>query len=76
MQVIIKRHGSVVTSTNLGPVFPCFYELRGDGVAMVRMQPGIGSVEQAQVRDQPDPHFTIIKFLYEVFVREFLAIVG
>ena len=31
VQVIIQHHGSVVTSTNLGPVFPCLFELCGNG---------------------------------------------
>ena len=57
----------------LGPVFP-WYELCGDGVAMVRMQPGVGSVEQAQVRDQPELHFTITESLFKVFVRVLIAI--
>ena len=47
VQVINKRHDSVVTSTNLGGVFPCLYEPFGVGVVMVRMQRGVGSVEQA-----------------------------
>ena len=38
VQVIIQHHGSVVTSTDLGPVFPCLYEPFRGGVAMVRMQ--------------------------------------
>ena len=37
VQVIIQRHGSVVTSTNLGPVFPCLYKLYRDGVEMIQM---------------------------------------
>ena len=74
VQVINKRHGSVVTSTNLGAVFPCLYEPFGVGVTMVRMQRGVGSVEQAQVRDLPDLHFTIMEFLYKVFVRGLIAI--
>ena len=41
---------------------------------MVWMQRGVGSVEQAQVRDQPDLHFTIMEFLYKVFVRGLIAI--
>lgn len=41
---------------------------------MVRMQPGVGSVEQAQVRDQPELHFTITESLYKVFVRVLIAI--
>ena len=49
VQVIIQQHDIMVTSTNLGLVFPCLYELFGGGVAMVRMQPGVGSVEQAKV---------------------------
>ena len=59
VQVIIQRHSSVVTSTNIGigPVFPC-----------------VGSVEQAQVRDQPELHFTITESLYKVFVRGLIAI--
>ena len=57
----------------LGPVFP-WYELCGDGVAMVRMQPGVGSVEQAQVRNQPELHFTITESLFKVFVRVLIAI--
>ena len=68
VQVIIQRHGSMVTSTDLGLVFPCLYELFGGGVEMVRMQPGVGSVEQAQVRDQPELHFTITESLFKVFV--------
>ena len=74
VQVIIKRHGSMVTSTDLGLVFPCLYELFGGGVEMVRMQPGVGSVEQAQVRDQPELHFTITESLFKVFVRVLIAI--
>ena len=64
----------MVTSTNLGLVFPCLYELFGGGVEMVRMQPGVGSVEQAQIRDQPELHFTITESLYKVFVRGLIAI--
>ena len=41
---------------------------------MVRMQRGVGSVEQAQVRDKPDLHFTIMEFLYKVFVRGLITI--
>ena len=37
VQVIIQHHGSVVTSTNLGPVFPCLFELCGNGVENIRM---------------------------------------
>ena len=43
VQVIIKRHGSVVTSSN-------WYELCGDGVAMVRMQPGAASAAWSRPR--------------------------
>ena len=66
LQVIIQRHGSMVTSTDLGLVFPCLYELFGGGVEMVRMQPGVGTVEQAGVRDQPELHFTIMESLCKV----------
>ena len=74
VQVIIQRHGSMVTSTDLGLVFPCLYELFGGGVEMVRMQQGVGSVEQAKVRDKPEHYFTITESLYKVFVRELPAI--
>ena len=37
VHVIIQHHGSVVTSTNLGPVFPCLFELCGNGVEMIQM---------------------------------------
>ena len=75
VQVIIQRHSSVVTSTNIGPVFPCLYGLFGGGVEMVRMQPSVGSVEQAGVRDQPELHFTIMESLCKVCVRGLIAIV-
>ena len=78
MQVIIQQHESMVTSTNLGLVFPCLYELYRDGVEIVRrmtvLQLGVSSVERAQVRDQPEHHFTITESLYKVFVRELPAI--
>ena len=77
MQVIIQQHDSMVTSTDLGLVFPCLYELYQDGVEIVRMtvlQLGVSSVERAQVRDQPEHHFTITESLYKVFVRELPAI--
>ena len=74
VQVIIQRHSSMVSSTDLGLVFPCLYELFGGGVEMVRMQPGVGSVEQAGVRDQPELHFTITESLYKVFVIGLIAI--
>ena len=35
---------------------------------------GVGSVEQAQVRDQPELHFTITESLFKVFVRVLIAI--
>ena len=77
MQVIIQQHESMVTSTNLGLVFPCLYELYRDGVEIVRrmtvLQLGVSSVERAQVRDQPEHHFTITESLYKVFVRELPA---
>ena len=60
------------TSTDLVLVFPCLYELYRDGVAMTRMtvlQRGIGSMERAEVRDQPELHLTITESLYKVFVR-------
>ena len=37
---------------------------------MTVLQRGVGSVERAQVRDQPELHFTITESLYKVFVRE------
>ena len=77
VQVIIQRHGSMVTSTDLGLVFPCLYELYRDGVEIVRMtvlQLGVSSVEQAKVRDKPEHYFTITESLYKVFVRELPAI--
>ena len=37
VQVIIQQHDIMVTSTDLGLVFPCLYEICGDGVEMVRM---------------------------------------
>ena len=61
--------------TDLGLVFPCLYELYG--VEMVRitvLKWGIGSVERAQVRDQPELFFTITESLYKVSIREFPAI--
>ena len=57
---------------DLGLVFPCLYELYG--VEMVRitvLKWGVGSVERAQVRDQPELFFTITESLS---VREFPAI--
>ena len=78
MQVIIQQHESMVTSTNLGLVFPCLYELYRDGVEIVRrmtvLQLGVRSEERAQVRDQTEHHFTITESLYKVFVRELPAI--
>ena len=53
-------------------MFPCLYELYRDGVVMTRMtvlQRGIGSMERAQVRDQPELHWTITESLYKVFIR-------
>ena len=61
--------------TDLGLVFPCLYELYG--VEMVRitvLKWGVGSVERAQVRDQPELFFTITQSLYKVSIREFPAI--
>ena len=61
--------------TDLGLVFPCLYELYG--VEMVRitvLKWGVGSVERAQVRDQPELFFTITESLYKVSIREFPAI--
>ena len=46
----------------------------GGGIKMVWMQRGIGTVEQAQVRDHLDLHFTITESLYKVFVRGLIAI--
>ena len=37
VQVIIQRYVSMVTSTDLGLVSPCLYEICGDGVEMVLM---------------------------------------
>ena len=59
-------------ATDLGLVFPRLYELYG--VEMVRitvLKWGIGSVERAQVRDQPELFFTITESLS---VIEFPAI--
>ena len=70
VQVIMQHHDS--TSTDLVLVFPCLYELYRDGVAITRMtvlQRGIGSMERAEVRDQPELHLTITESLYKVFVR-------
>ena len=78
MQVIIQQPDSMVTSTDLGLVFPCLYELYQDGVEIVRrmtvLQLGVSSVEQAKVRDKPEHYFTITESLYKVFVRELPAI--
>ena len=36
---------------------------------MTVLQRGIGSMERAEVRDQPELHLTITESLYKVFVR-------
>ena len=36
---------------------------------MTVLQRGIGSMEPAEVRDQPELHLTITESLYKVFVR-------
>ena len=77
VQVIIQRYVSMVTSTDLGLVFPCLYEPYRDGVEIVGMtvlQLGVSIVEQAKVRDKPEHHFTITESLYKVFVRGLIAI--
>ena len=63
VQVIIKQHDIMVTSTDLalGLVFPCLYELYRDVVENVRM-----TVLQQD--------FTITESLYNVFVGELPAV--
>ena len=42
---------------------------------MTVLQWGIGSMERAEVRDQPELHLTIMESLCKVFVRGLIAIV-